>query len=403
VSEDRDTASQDQAEPTDTGDSTAGSASAEDSTAGKASAGEQTYYRVNRLGREIFTGNKPILIAAIQTRRVRGDDLIFDEGTDTWGFARKHPVFLEATGQSIEDLERTRSSGSRWSRWIKLIANAALIGVILYFVISYSKTIEFRLGDGETEFKNFASQRKTKEKSVDSSEGAGAGEGDGEGDGYAEINALLQKEEEDSIKRGQEIEQIFDLNQEGVLENRILFEEGNTLSDMELLRRAQRVSSEMTERLNTNVPVGRAMYDRLQKAMAIASFVSQRNLTLKSKEHRGANTIISYLRTQLQRVCVAIYSDEFCKLKKDHPGWKDTVILSIVEREVLFGMSPEQVEAAWGRASSIKRERGGYRLCYGSGCERSVWVFEGHVREQGRPESAQRDKKSKRRKHRKKR
>ena len=61
---------------------------------------DNSYYRVNRLGREIFAGNKSLLITAIQTRRVRGDDLIFDESSDTWGFARKHIVFL----------------GSHWSR-----------------------------------------------------------------------------------------------------------------------------------------------------------------------------------------------------------------------------------------------------------------------------------------------
>ena len=65
---------------------------------------DTSYYRVNRLGREIFAGNKSLLITAIQTRRVRGDDLIFDESSDTWGFARKHVVFLEATGQGLEEV-----------------------------------------------------------------------------------------------------------------------------------------------------------------------------------------------------------------------------------------------------------------------------------------------------------
>ena len=368
---------------------TQGQTEQDESADSSGAAVDLTLYRVNRLGREIFVGNKTILITAIQTRRVRGDDLIFDEGSDTWGFARKHPVFLEATGQSVEDIERRRTKESKWVRWIRFLINAGIIGFLLYLVVGYSKTIEFKLGDGDGSLQNLSGNLGP--KSDAKGEGSGEGSGDGSGDGadeqgYAELNALLKKEEEDSLGTGQTIEQIFDLSEEGVLDNRVLFEEANTLSDMELLRQAQRVSSEMTERQNTNTPVGRAMYDQLQTALAKASFVSQRNLTLQSEEHRGANTIISHLKAQLQRVCVAIYSERFCELKRLHPHWKDTVILSITAQEVLYGMSPEQVEAAWGRASRISKERGGYRHCYGSSCERSVWIYEGRVRERGRAE-----------------
>ena len=114
------------------------------------------YYRVNRLGREIFVGNKSLLITAIQSRRVRGDDLIFDESSDTWGFARKHPVFLEATGQGIEEVKRAQTKQSKWGKWINFLINAGLIGVLLYLMINYSKTIEFKLGDGESDFQNMS-------------------------------------------------------------------------------------------------------------------------------------------------------------------------------------------------------------------------------------------------------
>ena len=365
------------------------------------------YYRVNRLGREIFVGNKSLLITAIQSRRVRGDDLIFDESSDTWGFARKHPVFLEATGQGIEEVKRAQTKQSKWGKWIRFLINAGLIGVLLYLMINYSKTIEFKLGDGESDFQNMSASFSPSEKSMDSSEGAGDGDGDGDGgedsgdEGYAEINALLQKEEENGLNNGKAIEQIFDLHAEGMMDNRILFEEASTLSDLELLKKSQRVSSEITQRVNTNMPTGKAMYNKLQEAQAIASFVSQRNLTLQNKDHRGANTIIAQLRSHLHRVCAMVYGEEFCRLKKKHPNWKETILLAIIDQEILYGMIPEQVELSWGRASKIIRERGGYRHCYGSGCERSVWLFDGQVRELGREKELNNTKRKKRKKRKK--
>lgn len=359
---------------------------------------DNSYYRVNRLGREIFAGNKGLLVAAIQNRRIRGDDLIFDESTDTWGFARKHPVFLEATGQGIDEVKRQQKKGRNWSKWVRFIIYAGLIGFLLYMMINYSKTIEFKLGDGDSDFKEFSSSSPTNnDQSMESSEGAGNGsEGEG-GDiqGYAEMNALLQKEE-NGVSQGKAIEQIFDLRAEGIMENQVLFEEASTLSDLELLKRAQRVSSEMTQRENTNVTVGQSMYEKLQEAHAIANFVVQRNLTLQQTEHRGAHTILAQLRLQLQKVCISIYSEDFCRLRRQHPGWKESVLTAVINREVLYGMSPEQVELAWGRASSIKRERGGYRHCYGSGCDRSVWLYEGEVREFGK--ALEQGKKTKKRK-----
>lgn len=357
---------------------------------------DTSYYRVNRLGREIFAGDKSLLITAIQTRRVRGDDLIFDESSDTWGFARKHIVFLEATGQGLEEVKRQKSTEQKWSKWLRFILYAGLIGFLLYLMINYSKTIEFNLGDGDSDFKEFSSNRLNNAASMESSEGSGSGDGQGDAQSYAEMNALLQKEE-DGLSRGQAIEQIFDLRAEGIMENQVLFEEASTLSDLELLKRAQRVSSEMTQRENTNVPIGKSMYEKLQEAQAIANFVAQRNLTLQQTEHRGANTILAQLRLQLQKVCTAIYSDDFCQLRRQHPDWKESVLKSVLRREVLYGMSPEQVELAWGRASSIKRDRGGYRHCYGSACERSVWLYAGEVREFDQINRKQ-DKKAKRRK-----
>ena len=371
---------------------------------------DNSYYRVNRLGREIFVGPKSHLILAIQSRRIRGDDLIFDDSSDTWNFARKHPIFLEATGQRSEEIERTRKKHGIWGRWFRFLVNAGLIGFLLYLLISYSENIEFKLGDGDSDFSDapFRSSlnNKTVEQKMDSDgsgSGSGSGDGDGsDGEGYAEINALLEKEETDQIRKGDEIKQIFDLRAEGILENRFLFDEANTLSDMELLKQAQRVSSEMTQRENTNTKIGQAMYEQLQEAQAVASFVSQRNLALHQKEHRGANTISSQIQSQLHRVCLLIYNKRFCDLKKEHPDWKNTVVTSILKNEVLYAMNPEQVEAAWGRASRIVRERGGFKHCYGSGCEKSVWIFEKEVREIGNDLLANITKKSKKRKRKRK-
>ena len=166
------------------------SASENDQDSGKE---DKTYYRVNRLGREIFVGNKSLLITAIQSRRVRGDDLIFDESSDTWGFARKHQIFLEATGQGIEDVKRNQTKSRKWGKWVRFLVNAGIIGFLIYLMINYSKTIEFKLGDGESDFRNMSANFSPSQKSMESAEGAGSGNGSGGGEGdegYAEINAL---------------------------------------------------------------------------------------------------------------------------------------------------------------------------------------------------------------------
>ena len=66
------------------------------------SKGNTQIYRVNRLGREIFVGDKSLLIQAIQSRRVRGDDLIYDQSQDLWGF------LLSRTADSRVDIENQR-------------------------------------------------------------------------------------------------------------------------------------------------------------------------------------------------------------------------------------------------------------------------------------------------------
>ena len=128
--------------------------SPDESTASEGSASSDQsgpIYRVNRLGREIFAGNKALLITAIQSRRVRGDDLIYDQTQDLWGFARKHAVFLEATGQGLEESQRNRKTDSSLGKWLRFLMNAAAIGVILYLLISYSEKIEFKLKEEATE------------------------------------------------------------------------------------------------------------------------------------------------------------------------------------------------------------------------------------------------------------
>ena len=350
------------------------------------SKGSTEIYRVNRLGREIFVGEKLLLIQAIQSRRVRGDDLIYDQSQDLWGFARKHPIFLEATGQGLEESKRTRQRDSSMGKWLRFLINAGIIGLILYFLISYSETIEFKLREEGSDFSSsstpFSKKGKDANSSSSESDGAGAGNGSGSGDGEGEgegegAMGMLDGEGSGSSRQkgySGEIKQIFDLNAEGMRDSPLVIE--NTLSDDELLGQAQYVTSVAANKLRDKGKVDQETFTRLQEARAVATFVAMRNI-----KHKGAGLLLSQIRTQLQRVCAFLYSKPFCDLKNQHPNWADTVILSIIKEEVLHGMTPQQVEAAWGRASRIRREREGYKYCYGPGCERSVWTLNGHVRE----------------------
>ena len=345
-------------------------------------------YRVNRLGREVFVGDRILLVRAIQSRKVRGDDLIFDESEGLWSFARKHEVFIEATGDGLDELKRAREKKGNRSKWIRFIINVGVVGVILYLLTSYSKTIEFRLGEGdqdlESEFR--PSSFSGKGDSGEQSEGGG-GEGDGDGagqgksdgtEGYAELNELLTENSPRRRGQGEEIQQIFDLNAEGMRDNPLVQE--NTLSDDVLIMRAQEMSASASRQMRDQGKVGEQVYDMLQEARAIATFVAQRNVN-----HQGAGVLLSQLKTQLREVCSLLHSAPFCRIKDKHPDWRDAIIEAVLKREVLFGMSAGQVEAAWGRASRITRERDGVRHCYGPSCDRSVWISEGEVREFGKP------------------
>lgn len=342
-------------------------------------------YRVNRLGREIFAGNKALLITAIQSRRVRGDDLIYDQAQDLWGFARKHAVFLEATGQGLEESQRNRETDSSLGKWLRFLVNAAAIGIILYLLISYSEKIEFKLKEEATEMSSRPDLRSSKSSADSEGSGAGSGEGEGgggQGSGGGADSGNGKPQRQEFSRR--EIKQIFDLNAEGMRDAALVLE--NTLSDEELLSQVQYVSAVTTSTLRDEGKVDQQSFNRLQEARAIATFVAMRN-----NKHKGARLLLSQINHQLKQVCAFIYSDQFCALKRDHPDWRDSAITAILNREVLYGMTPPQVEAAWGRASRIRRERDGYRYCYGAGCDRSVWMTSGHVREiSPSPEEARR-------------
>ena len=349
--------------------------------------GNLQLYRVNRLGREIFAGEKSFLIKAIQSRRVRGDDLIYDQSQDLWGFARKHVIFLEATGQGLEESKRTRQRDSSIGKWLRFLINAGIIGLVLYFLISYSETIEFKLREEGGEFQSsstpFSERGKNQSKSSDSGDGDGGGEGNGggsgngDGDGEGSMGSLDGEGGGGASRQkgyNGEIKQIFDLNSEGMRDSPLVIE--STLSDDELLDQAQYVTSIAANKLRDKGKVDQETFTKLQEARAVATFVAMRNI-----KHKGAGLLLSQIKTQLQRVCAFLNSKPFCDLKNKYPNWADTVILAIIKDEVLHGMTPQQVEESWGRASRIRRERDGYRYCYGPGCERSVWTLNGHVRE----------------------
>lgn len=352
---------------------------------------EATLYRVNRLGSEIFVGDRERLLQAIQTRRIRGDDLIHDRAEDLWGFARKHPVFLEATGQAEEESSRARESSGRLTQWLRFLVNALLLGGLLYLLIAYSETIEFKINEERGEFGELT-ERSTRSgaslvgsqsdgsdgqgSSGEGGEGEGGGESEGE-EGSASDSAMGEGEggadpENPGMRR--EIVQIFDLSAEGMESNPLVLEQ-NTLSDDELVAQAQGVVSEVGHTLKEQNQVSRQSFTHLQSAYAIATFVETRNIN-----HRGARNIREQIRAQLSRVCQELHSPRFCELKERQPRWSDTVISAIVRGEVLHGMTPPQVEAAWGRASRVRAESLGQRHCYGTGCERSALVVDGLVK-----------------------
>jgi hypothetical protein len=358
---------------------------------------DQQVYRVNRAGQEVFSGQLADLEYAIKTRQVRADDLIFDDGSGSWTFARNHEVFVRLLGESLDDLKRSRRASDRRLPLARWLFSVALMSGLLYLLIHYSKRVEFK-SRGDTFSDSDSTERPrdlssaTRDPSQDPAqdptggaaeggEGRGGGSASGEGDELDLVESTLAAEARALAARkalgpdGEPLEMVFDLEAEGMRgDDALSLTEGQrALSDERLLAMANTLYLKDTQ--------GREGLNDLLRALSLTEFVARRALHRDQREHAEAKLTIAHLNERFLSRCAALKSAEECRVQVQHPRWPEATLKAITARRALRGMSKAQVEAAWGRAQSVSAVEGGSRACYDPRCERSVLMVGGVVAE----------------------
>ena len=363
---------------------------------------DQQIYRVNRAGQEVLSGQLPDLEYAIKTRQVRADDLIFDDGSNSWTFARNHEVFVRLSGEGLDDLKRSRRASERRLPILRWLISVLAMSGLLYLLVHYSKSVEFRQRDDSFEGLEAQPPSKTQRASSDASggpkgnegkggEGRGEGQGGGGGAGGAEGAGSAEGDELDIVESalaaearalaarkalgpdGEPLEMVFDLEAEGMRgEEALSLTEGQrALSDERLLATANTLYLKDTP--------GREGLNDLLRALSLSEFVARRALHRDQREHAEAKLTIAHLNERFLSRCAAIKSVEECRAQVAHPRWSEAALKAISARRALRGMSKAQLEAAWGRPQSVSRLEAGTRACYDARCERWALLVEGAV------------------------
>jgi hypothetical protein len=106
--------------------------------------------------------------------------------------------------------------------------------------------------------------------------------------------------------------------------------------------------------------------------------LAQKSMRLESSEHpdlETTKTLIKELSKAFMDLCTSLHSDRFCTVKETNPHWPDVVVRSVTQEAALVGMTTEQLNASWGSAEVIKRERRGRRHCFSADCKRSALLM----------------------------
>jgi hypothetical protein len=346
----------------------------------------ETIFRVNRLSQQIFLGNRKAFEIAIRARRIKADDLIFDEDSQTWIFARQHDIFIELLGQTNEKIRKYKKKKFDFEALRGILISILLLSAFLFVIIRYSKEIQFKQSEASGEFtessntnqKGFLGESSKKGKGS-KGEGKGGdedegGDGNGNNSGNDDIAGSSGKgqgvegqEEPQTFKPKKEnIEMVFDLDADGMKQAIQFVQESQFLDDATLLLKARKIK-------NTKI-TGREALDLIQKGMAYASFVLNRSLQQKRRPHRGAEIILEQLKERLNGECMQIYKPSFCDIKTQHPQWNESSIHSILKKKVMLGMTLQQAEMAWKRADRVMRVENGRKYCYGKDCDRFFWL-----------------------------
>lgn len=318
-------------------------------------------YRVTRSGREIFNGGAGALADAAREGRFLANDLVFDPEADSWVFARGHAIVAEAAGDQLHRRPASRSQATprpkvrpttvpRRHRVAVAVTIAALIAVML----------AIPWGEGGN-LMSFLYEREAPPpvETQAARPAAAAAPGDEEAPVDEEAPAAAEPPADLAFDPG------------------AFAADGprHEPTDAERRAYADRYLGEARAALDDPTPPPgderlRQLLTAVQKA-ELAKLNLER-IDATPAERAAAREAIRDLESAFQEACVEEHGARYCELKLKYPQWPHGVLVQVAEEQVLVGMDADQVRAAWGRPTRMRKVGQAVTYCYGQLCGRSV-------------------------------
>ena len=344
----------------------------------KSSDSQVNYYRVNRRGQEIFSGDEESFTSEIAARRIKADDLIFDTNSQNWTFARNHSLFIGYAGEEAEQLKVGRRTQKKKPIFLRLLIAAGLMSFLLYSIAEYAKRWEKDFKMRET---SFGGNQQTNQSSpivqtaedelnaaLQSAELAATGE-------LTDPNKLEENATARSMSKQQreDIELVFDLDSiehEQSIALVSLVEQEIALRDEVLIEQIKKILNH-TFKTRTQTSELREL-NQLTRAIGYANFVDQRSIRISSTPHQEARQLKEQLSQRFRTRCEQYHrSTSLCALKLSHPTWHESAIRAIIREQVMVGMSRVQALKAWGEPQKWDRStKGIVKACFDKECLR---------------------------------
>jgi hypothetical protein len=323
-------------------------------------------FRVNRQGKEIFNGGKVEFEQAVKAQKIRADDLIWDNESNSWTFARNHAIFRSSNQEALDILLKKRRAKERKTWIMRGLMSFIVISGMMWVLVHYSKKIEFnpREAGGFADSSEMPQENKD-QKSKD--DGATNVASNGSMMDNIELNDLeLEKITKNQEKQNQEeIEMVFDLNADGnqsFLEN---LNQNESLSNKKLLEQAQKLLDYPGVSLQDSNAA-------LQEAFGIVDFVLNRSKRENKNDQTktSAQNLQRRIESKYKTQCDQLHGADFCTLKLKHMTWSDQTITAITQNKILIGMNQEQAMESWGNAIKEVNENKNINHCYDANCKK---------------------------------
>ena len=390
-------------------------------------------YIVTRGGREVLRGDESDLLNSARTGLVLSNDLIYDSTVSQWSFARSLSILR---GFPLRDRARTDDAddvgGSALQTGRRLLGRRRTIGRVLrtigvmLFLTLLAGTL-FLIPDSK---KQSGKQKINNMLDLDQRamkiEGSGSGMSDTENTRQGSSNmdskkVVVDGEQDDELEtdeEGRKAALLLTPEEMAALANNGAPGDGTNGASMAQPQEEQaNANPEPSPSINApplpksiapNEPTVdqplvliRPKLDQLQrKVEELVKKTEDKAKTKKSHElskeldrigqtlgetegqeaaAAGLKEIIAKIRTGLEESCESIESSDHCRLRIAHPYWSAVALSAVIRKDVILGMSKEQVELSIGSPTE-RRESGNEAVwCYDKDCEKRVEYRKGRV------------------------